>query len=506
MRKFKLLALVIALLMVLTAFAGCGGSKTGSKDTDDEKVNPNEEPVTIKMLFPGGASKEEPMVFEELNKRSMADINTAYSIEWVPWGDYDMVSKTKLQAGEAFDGMLVFDPFLAQMWDSDAFTGLNEWISEEKTPGLLSVLPLQVFEDMSIDGQYTCFPSVVSYQNWYIAAHIRKDLREKYGMDEIKTFEEFEEYLTKVAENEPDMVPAGGIGTLQHIYGRIVGYAFFAGPNYLDGGVAMVDPKTHKISNYLESEHFKFTIETSRRWYEKGIFTPESNSPNAPDLGSGRTAFATHDITMSDNWNKSNTLEGVEYERVIINPDAKGFRDMWGNNLVCVPHSSDHPDRVVRWADWLFGDQENYMLLMYGIEGVHWEYADDKKERVQLPEGKDPADYPMWGMWQWAQGKLDPFTPNHTDETIALLKKFRDFNTPVEVSPTLGFYADLTPVQAEWDLMKEVWVKYGAPLLHGTVPIEGNYEKLLEEMEKAGADKFIAEMQSQYDKWRASRK
>ncbi len=145
------------------------------------------------------------------------------------------------------------------------------------------------------------------------------------------------------------------------------------------------------------------------------------------------------------------------------------------------------------------------MLLLYGIEGTHWEYVEGDTERVQVPEGKDPNDYPMWGMWQWAQGALDPFTPALKDDTIALLKEFRNMDTPVVKSPTLGFYADLDPVEAEWDLMKEVWATYGRPLIEGRVPVEGNYEKLLDEMNKAGAEKFIAEMQKQYDAWRASK-
>ncbi|NLC69363.1 MAG: extracellular solute-binding protein [Clostridiaceae bacterium] len=514
MKKIKVLALVIALAMIMAVFIGCTGAGT-TKDGEAGKQDgisgqngkgaTDEPAVEIKMLFPGAPPKDEAMVLGEMNKKSLAEINTTYSIEWVPWGDWDMVHNTKLQSGEPLDGVLIFDPLLAQMWVSGAFTPLNEWISPEKTPGLLSVIPLEVFEDMSIGGNYTCFPSIVSFQNWYIAANIRKDLREKYGMKPITTLEELEEYLTKVAENEPDMVPASAIGTLQHIYGRVIGYVFFAGPGYLDGGIAMVDPDTHKVSNYLESEHFKFTIQTSRRWYEKGIFTPDSNTPNAPTLESGRTGFATHDITMADSWNYSNTLEGVEFERVIINPDAIGFRDFWGNNLVCIPHSSRHPERVVRWVDWLYGDWDNYILLLYGIKGVHWEYMEGDTERVQVPAGKDPNDYPMWHMWQWAQGALDPFRPTMKDDTIALLKKFRSMDTPVVKSPTLGFYADLKPVEEEWALIREAWEKYGQPLVEGRVPIEGNYEKLLEEMKKAGADKFIAEMQRQYDDWRASK-
>lgn len=87
------------------------------------------------------------------------------------------------------------------------------------------------------------------------------------------------------------------------------------------------------------------------------------------------------------------------------------------------------------------------------------------------------------------------------DDTIELLKKFRDINTPVEVSPALGFYLDITPIQNEWDLMREVWDTYGTPLVNGTVPIEGNYEKLLDEMNKAGAEKYLAEVQRQFDAW-----
>lgn len=503
MKKWGWMCLALALLLAVAT--ACSQGSSGGNESEGGTGGSNEEAVTLKFVFPGDYTSGMDDVFGALNEKSLAEINTAYSIEYVPWSDYGTKRNLYMQTGETFDGTLVWESELQGLWANGGLVALNDYISEEKTPNLLNVIPLQAFKDMAIDGQYTNFPSIVTAQNWYVSYIIRGDLREKYGMEPITTLEQLEQYFAHVKENEPGVIPVSVVHDYLHL-GRVFGQAAFVGPNAELGGPAYVDPQQpDRVSNWIESDLFQTIAETKRRWAVNGWQNPDVLVPGTDvfsEFKAGRIAAVTHDITQADHMNNTKLFDEFRAETVILNPDAPGWRNFWGNNLVVVSKTSQHPERVVRWVDWLFSDRENYATLLYGLEGVHREIVGDT---VRPAPGAEEGAYPSWNQWYWAQGVWDYHQAHFTEETKRRIEHFLDFDAPIDVSPTLGLTMDLSPVNTQATQLSEAWNRYGLPLMAGIVEFDEYYPQLVKAYDDAGVDAFLAEAQKQYDAWRSAR-
>ena len=70
--------------------------------------------------------------------------------------------------------------------------------------------------------------------------------------------------------------------------------------------------------------------------------------------------------------------------------------------------------------------------------------------------------------------------------------------TPEEFSPLDGFIFDASSLSSETAALESVNAKYMTPLLCGvTQDRNGDYEKVLSQLDKAGIQKYIEEMQRQ---------
>ena len=75
--------------------------------------------------------------------------------------------------------------------------------------------------------------------------------------------------------------------------------------------------------------------------------------------------------------------------------------------------------------------------------------------------------------------------------------------TPEEFSPLDGFIFDASSLSAETAALESVKAQYMTPLLCGvTQDREGDYDNVLAQLQKAGIEKYIAEMQQQLTAFR----
>ena len=100
-KSAKLLALVLALVLVLTAFAGCGSSPssaatpsgTSGASGSTAAAGPDiSEEVTLTMYLIGDRPVDNDLVFEKINERLKEAINATIDVKFMSWSEIGRAS------------------------------------------------------------------------------------------------------------------------------------------------------------------------------------------------------------------------------------------------------------------------------------------------------------------------------------------------------------------------------------------------------------------------------
>lgn len=491
MKRFLLLVLVVFLVSATFAVAEGSGESTATKEA-----------YMLRILVPGDRFPGHDELFDALNEESISQIGIGYDTEFVPWSDFGTRRNLYLQSAEAFDGTLVFEPELQDLWRQRAFAPLNEYVTPAKSPNVLKVIPQQVFEDMAIGGEYTNIPSISEYFDFYDSYVIRKDLREKYGMTSPPSDRaSFERYLRSIKQNEPAMVPLRGFPPTRTATKFVDGYTFFIGPE----NVAVIDPATNEITSWAETPQFRELVEMAHEWYQNGWIDPDvlQQADSGQMLQQGKLAAFPHQRRMAGSMMKNPARPaGQTYEAAVIKPEMKPLRTFWGNNLICVPRSSKDPGALIRYLDWVFADKwGRYVPFIHGVEGKDYKRQGDAvavatEERYNGGEG--PILFPQWWFWQ---APLLPEDANWNEEERYYWLQVRNPDVEVIEHPALGFNLDLRTIDTVASKLREVVSQYHGPIVNGVVDPddpERGIEAFARALEQAGIDQFITEAQKQW--------
>ena len=457
-------------------------------------------------------------VLAEFENRTKETLNTKLDIEWSPIADHKEKVKLKMTAGEEVD--LVFDaPWanLRTLAPQGAYVELDKYFNNDEYPGLKKAFSQEMLDANRINGKIYAVP-FAQYFGGADGIFIRKDLREKYGLPEIKSYEDLEAYFTKVQENEENMVPLA-------VSGRRGFYNMFK-PTFEKGT---------PIMTVGAGGHWQVVLSED---YKKVL--------NAVILGDADEQFATLPAPFNDPktlygfydqyaaWNKylepdsisqkdhfgvfasgkAAALEsdsaqfgailtkleagvpGAELEFFSYNPCFTNFEpgcigtDYVAANSVAVPATSKHPDRVMKFLDWIFQSQENHDLFELGIEGKHWEAMEDGSYKA-LGNHTFPGYELTWN-------------PNYIrlnadlDETTKTYYEYLAKADTYYKRPLAGFKFDTSPVKSEIAKVQPKYDEFYQIAQNGLVQdVWTEARKANEEWKALGLDVIRAEIMKQ---------
>ena len=189
----KIIAMLLACMMVLGMFAACGNTteptEPQNSDNGNANVEPSNEPDTIVVMAP-------PVTGEYLNNLKVwaADFNALYphlTVEIIEtsWGDHSDKLSTMAQAGEAPDIAEISSGALGTYVEMGVAIDIAKYMAE----GRLADYDANALEYMSLEGTVYGLPLYLTIQS--IGAN--KTLMEELGIDVAKiqnegwTYEEF---------------------------------------------------------------------------------------------------------------------------------------------------------------------------------------------------------------------------------------------------------------------------------------------------------------------------
>lgn len=469
----KLISGAMALVMAAGLMAGCGGNG-GSAD------NYQIDWYLVTGNVPGDTSEVEAKVDEYLAEKLPG---TTLKMHYLDWGSYTQKLNVMMAGGEKFDICYQDGPSYKQNVAKNAFLPLNDLI-DEFAPKTKEIIGEDFLKGSQINGVNYGIPANKDkgHQQGVI---YRKDIAKELGLEEMlanaKTLDDMYPIYDIVKEKRPDIIPLKeGASQSTPMFINFDKVAFPIG--------FMLDDETLTPVNYIETEEYKEAVLRVRQnrldGYTKQDYKPESEMHFAEFAGlkPGKAA----ELTV----NRKHEYGQIELtDAYMTNGDATG-------SIMAVSRTSGDPERVVKFLELFNTDPYLNNLIIYGIEGKHYNKIDEN-----YVEPIKDSGYGNAGMqWEFGNTFINYLTKG---EDVDKVKNMEEFNANLKQAPSLGFVFDGSAVKTETGACLNVQAEFENTLHGGS---DKDPEKTLEEyrakMKSAGVDKVLAEVTRQLNEWK----
>lgn len=485
MKSLALLLVGIMSLGVMTACSSGDATSTppASEDTTATSSEKKDEPVKLVWWTIGTAPTELAAVMDELNKYTSEKIGVTVDMKYASWGEYGEKLSKIIQSGESYD--MVFGSSIKNYVDLASkgyFADLTELVPTA-APALWDLIPEDLWKGMTLNNQIFGVPAYKdSAQSQYWVWD--KELVEKLGIDyeNINTLEELEPALKMIKENDPSLYPLplhGGEG-INGFMVTINGMDQLTTP-YV--AVRFNDPSAKVISPW-EQEDVMENLRLLHKWFNEGLINPDAAT--LTESAKYRPVSAAQGYPHADaDWSRSGGYPVVSHQ--FFGP-AYSTGTIQGS-FISISEGSKYKEEAVKLLELVNTDAYVRNLLAFGIEDQHYKKTGDNTIEV-LNDGYSAPAY--------SQGTF--FNMYVTDPAPAT--KWADLQAQLEgafASPALGFTFNTENVNNQIAACANIQAKYEPSLMTGSVNPDEVVPKMLEELNKAGYQEIITEVQTQLD-------
>ena len=507
----KYLALVLALIMVLS-MAACGGS--GATTTTPTTPSTNDqpgttapstnagEPYTVKlsmatlMVVPSLEATQK--VEDDINaylKNTLGITEYVLDLTIVNIADYFTTIPMELAGGQGPDLVMMLDTMPSYV-DSGYVIPLDQYLDNE-LKGTVELIG-NILNNGKINGSVYMIPryfgTVLDWKFIY-----NKDLADGiYDMSTVTDMASLEPALAALKEAYPDehfLVYSDQFPMI---------YSYEMNTSQIGIYAATVGEDTNLVSFY-ETEAYKKALQTAYEWRQKGYLDPEGSAntithDEAIFSGSSKGVIMGHsaDIpSIEDMFNNMN-FYGAKFGATTI-----GYSDLYTDTVgIGITYSSKNPAAAADFLDLLYTDSFVWNTLIYGAEGQDYVWLDAEHTACDYPEGLDANTIPYNCMYSCGiigngmQGL--PFVSNNAGSSFEYgMKLMNDAWAP----PLYGFTPSNANVLNEIAAVSNVVDQYNDVLTYGDVDPAEYYPMFIEALKTAGIDTIIAEYQAQANAW-----
>lgn len=279
-------------------------------------------------------------------------------------------------------------------------------------------------------------------------------------------------------------------GTFDQIVSNMVGV-------YNDGS----DGTT--VHNIYDTDEFRELAAKAYEWNQKGYFIADANTITETRQTFLKTGDAFGYIGMIHPGTKTQemTNAGINITTLPITKQGCGT-----SSVACfqysVAASTDSPEKSVAVLNEIYSNADIQNLLRYGIEGKDYEM---KSENVAgYPEGVDGSTA-GWVNETWLTGNGSLAYAWETDPED-IWDEYKEYNDGAQFSPAYGFSYDSSNVKTEITAVQNVLDKYTATIYSGMSDPATTVDEFNKELESAGINVIVEDVQKQLDDWSAAQK
>jgi putative aldouronate transport system substrate-binding protein len=484
MKNLKRVTLVVAMLMLVGILGGCGSKKEDKLDT-----------VTI--LYPGDESERmSDFMKNEFAEKMEKDLHLKVEMVYVPWDQYWEQKDIMLAANEPVD--LYWDglPSLSTMVNKKQASVLNDLI-DKYGQDMLKVLPKEQLEGATIGGKIYGIPSAYAPSSaMYQLVCARQDIMDAVGIEDLNTADDLKEFAKRTSEQFPDLKgPADIIFKPLTRYFQDEQLTWIAVEDLIVYG-----EDTNKVYSYYETDAFKKVAQFNREMYLAGYYSDDLTIKyNERDSRMQTGMYTWVEGSLGKENEIISTVRGnapdAKLKSYLLAEDKPRYITATGGEVLCIPQTAPNPEGAMKFINWLYASQDNYLFALYGVEGKDYEIVDGRINKISSND--------FFYEWMFRNQNYQMFTPEMDQAYIDLYKTWDD--TAIR-SKTIGFNFNNENVKEIETAIKEVGMKDMAAIRTGFVDFDTEYPKAVQKLKDAGIDEYVAEVQRQFDEFLASQK
>ena len=511
----KLLSLLLVAVLLLGLVAGCSNSSQNdtanndsqgtTNDSDTQNDTNSEEPYQVNMVITLPATAPDAAAIERvtaaINEITLPALNMTLSLEVVPYSMYLEQIPLRLSSGSDMDIFTAFSA-LGPSWVNAGYVlDMNDYLDEYGP----DIIDTYASEDLarvcSMDGFLYGLPvhKEIAQQP---TIFFRTDILEKHNIDvsNVKTLADVDAIFEEVSKLEPDMWMLSADNTAQ---GKTI-VADFLGTT--TSSTCVLNPESStEVVNLIASDEFYEWCSYNHKWFENGWINPGAASDTESYytyIASGQ-AFAFfsdygHPISEAD---QEANCSGTDLTMVQMGEPYCNT----GTSAVfcyCIGAGSKDPAKAMQMLNLIMTSPEIMNLLNWGEEGV--DYVVNEDGLLDFPEGVDESNVGYHLNAGWILPNQFMCTPWCTSDPD-IYEQIQAYNETAVVSKSLGFVFDPAAVADEVTAVTNVRSKYYKALIVGAVDPDEYIPMYLEELEAAGHQKIIDEVQRQLDEFLANK-
>lgn len=519
----KIMSILLAGALCLTALTGCGGDGKEAGETKSTQQSQTvqqsaqgeasltyngqdvSEPVELVMYYIGDKAEDEDAVLEEINKILKEKINATIVAKSMSLSDYATKYALTIAGGEAIDLMYTSTwAFYQSEANKGAFEEVTDQVIENYMPLHKENQAEASWGQAAIGGKTYFIPNNVANVSAF-ATLIRGDLREKYGLDKLENMEDLEEYYAAVAGDADSGVTFAYDASQNNDNSKNI--QLLAENNWVRLEGALLNYFTYEYAPDITSddliwiygtdEYLEYA-KTMKEWADNGFWS-KSAIANATDVKesfiNGTSASFTQNLGTVGAVAAEVTKTHPEWKPEVydLNLDADRFYGAYTGDGMAILANSQNKERAFMALDLMKFDKEIYRLIRYGIEGRHYNVV---SEGVWTT-GEEAAKYPYGTGFSWGfkNSMYDMVREDAYPDEVEISRKWKEKGVE---GPTAAFSFDDTNVKNELANLKSVYTQY-VPLLD--LGLTDDVEKTLAEFNKqaeaAGMQKIMDEAKAQ---------
>lgn len=496
MRKFlKAVALLLSVSVILPA-AGCKKDEGAEGD------------VKLKWVMAGpGVQNDSTVVWEEFNKK-LSEFMPGVSVEFeiFPTSDYSQQFMLMQTAGTTADIASAYLLDFAKEVKNGTFAALDD--VSDKLSDAKTEIPDAVWDYMKVDGKLYGVPS---YQMLCVeqALVVPAELAEKY-LDESRLKAALakpvlDDELWDVIEDYLEKCESGGelgYGYNWAVTPRTKGYRNNINYTY---AISDTDPENKVVNIYTTDNEIAYSRRKAQ-WYKKGYIRKDALSANDNQNGKAGGYVIWQETASSYAAEKQLSAKyGMPVKTYpFFTEDEWYMPTQYAASGNCVMSSSKYKEKAAELLNLINSEKgkDLYNLLVFGIEGKHYEKEGENRIKVDyqsLPDSSSP-----YGLYKWIVGNV-----RNAYEIQSEPEGYNDWIFNVQnakavqnIPELMGFRADTSAVNSKIAQIQAVKSEYYPTLLAGaTEDVDGLYAEFKDKLDKAGEAAVIEELQKQVDEF-----
>ncbi|WP_020620924.1 ABC transporter substrate-binding protein [Paenibacillus daejeonensis] len=487
-KAWKTTAGLLAAAMIIGGCSDNGGGEGGAGTTGKLE--------TMTILYPGEETdRMSEFLDNEFAERMAADLGLKVELVFVPWAQYWEQKDIMLAANEPID--LYWDglPDLAAIVNKKQARPLDDLI-QEYGQDMLKVLPEEQLQGAVIGGETYGIPSAYAPSSaMYQLVTVRQDILEQVGMSDLKTAEDLKTFAAKAAEQFPELK-----GPADIIFKPLTRYFAEEQFNWIAAeDLVVFGEESKQAYSYFETQAFQDVAKFNHGMYDAGLYSEDLTIKyNERDSRMQTGLFLWVEGSLGKEMEISSAVKAnapnAVLQSYLLAEDKPRYITSTGGEVLAIPVTAPNPEGAMKFVNWLYQSEENYLFALYGVEGQDYEVVDGRINKLTASE--------FFYEWMFRNQHYQLFAP---DVEQASIDNYKSWDEQAVLSDALGFRFNNENVKGIEAQLREVAGKDMAAVRSGFVDFETAYPKALEKLKAAGIDEYVAEVQRQLEEFLASK-